>query len=182
MILPVSSNLQGCPLSEEDLRKLEAAGISRDLAKQALLRRVTSSEGAAIVGRPTTGAYSGMVFPYILPGESHVREYRLRRDRPEMEYGADGRSRKRTSTSLLRDAETGFTSFPALSRNGLTMQRSRRQSLKARRRRSLCMGSPGMGSMVTRSDRGFCQSAFRVSGTGGEQLAKLLALTAIEGT
>jgi putative DNA primase/helicase len=51
--------------------------IEPTLAEQALLRRVDSVEGAAIVGHKGTGDYTGIVFPYVLPGEDHIREYRL---------------------------------------------------------------------------------------------------------
>lgn len=67
----------GSDLSETDLRNLEASWITRELANQALLRRVTSAEGAAIVGRNGRGDYSGIVFPYFMPGGGEVREYSL---------------------------------------------------------------------------------------------------------
>src|SRR4051794_2051337 len=79
--------LLGGPLDAADLRKLAEAGISPDLARRAGLRRVDSPDGAEIVGRNGSRDYSGILFPYIWPGTDHVREFRLRRDRPEIEHG-----------------------------------------------------------------------------------------------
>jgi len=62
--------------------------IDRDLANKAGLRRVDDREGAEIVGRKIeAGAnYSGMVFPYFEPDKyDRPREYRLRRDQPDIE-------------------------------------------------------------------------------------------------
>ena len=86
--------LPGTALAPRDLEKLAQCGISRELAERALLRRVTSQEGGAIVGRNGGADYSGLVFPYIWPGEQSAREYRLRRDRPEPEQH-DGKMRER---------------------------------------------------------------------------------------
>jgi hypothetical protein len=87
-ILPVPS--WGGPLIEADYAKLEQSWISRELANQAMLRRVSSNDGASIVGRRDNGSFAGVIFPFIWPGEVHIREYWLRRDRPEIEYNADG--------------------------------------------------------------------------------------------
>ena len=72
-----SGKMPGCNLTESDLRTLGAWWITPKLAEQAMLRRVTSAEAATIVGRNGRGDYSGILFPYILPGRT-VREYRLR--------------------------------------------------------------------------------------------------------
>ena len=80
----------GDNLLESDFLNLEASWIDRELAERAMLRRVTSAQGAAIVGRNGLGNYSGIVFPYMLPGEDRVREYRLRRDHPDYECGKNG--------------------------------------------------------------------------------------------
>ena len=72
----------GGPLSEADYAKLERSWIPRELANQAVLRRVTSAEGASIIGRRDNGCYSGIIFPYVWPGEDYIREYWLRRDQP----------------------------------------------------------------------------------------------------
>jgi putative DNA primase/helicase len=87
--------MPGNNLAESDLRNLEASWITRELAEQALLRRVTSAEGAAIVGRNGNSEYAGILFPYLLPGQDQVREYRLRRDRPDLEYDASGQLKEK---------------------------------------------------------------------------------------
>jgi DNA-binding CsgD family transcriptional regulator len=81
-------------LTSADLTKLSSSGIPAELAAQAQLRRVESREGGALVGRNGSGDYAGVVFPYIWPGETAAREYRLRRDHPEIEY-KDGKPRER---------------------------------------------------------------------------------------
>jgi predicted P-loop ATPase len=60
------------------------------LAEAARLRRVDSLAGAELVGRKS-GDYSGIAIPYSLPGSTEIREYRLRRDHPEMEVDSQGR-------------------------------------------------------------------------------------------
>ena len=42
-----------------------------------------------MVGRKGAN-YSGIVIPYFHPGSDNVREYRLRRDHPDLEYDAGG--------------------------------------------------------------------------------------------
>ena len=77
----------GSPLMGADLERLSQVGIEADLAARALLRRVDSVTGAQVVGRSgSPGDYSGVLFPYFRPGVDFVRDYRLRRDRPDMEY------------------------------------------------------------------------------------------------
>jgi P4 family phage/plasmid primase-like protien len=82
------------PLEERDLKRLEASWITAELAAQAKLFRVDSITGAQLVGRNGKGDYSGVAIPYVLPGENSPREYRLRRDQPEIEY-VDGRKKER---------------------------------------------------------------------------------------
>lgn len=81
-------------LTPTDLAKLASSGIPAELAQQAKLRRVESREGGELIGRNGSGDYAGVIFPYIWPGESGPREYRLRRDRPELEY-KDGKPKER---------------------------------------------------------------------------------------
>ena len=88
-------NLPGGDLAQADFEKLARSGISRELAERALLRRVTSGEGGAIIGRNGAADYSGIVFPYLWPGQDGVREYRLRRDNPEFDQQPDGSLRER---------------------------------------------------------------------------------------
>jgi len=88
------STLAGMPITPADLARLAAAGIPPEVARQAQLRRVTSQEGGALVGRNGAGDYSGIAFPYFLPGSDQVRDYRLRLDHPPMEY-KDGKPHER---------------------------------------------------------------------------------------
>jgi hypothetical protein len=81
----------GRDLSEADCRNLEGSWITRELAGHAMLRRVASAEGATIVGRNGRGDYSGIVFPYVMPGGDQVREYFLRRDHPDYELDDTGK-------------------------------------------------------------------------------------------
>jgi hypothetical protein len=71
------------PLTDADFERLK--GIDREILQQASLCRVDSLTGAGIVGRNGHGDYSGILIPYYWPGGDGVREYRLRRDHPEME-------------------------------------------------------------------------------------------------
>jgi hypothetical protein len=59
------------------------------LAASAFLRRVDSWTGAQLVGRKG-GDYAGIAIPYFAPGDRHVREYRLRRDHPDLEADSSG--------------------------------------------------------------------------------------------
>ncbi|MDT7690173.1 MAG: hypothetical protein QOE46_2932 [Acidobacteriota bacterium] len=77
-------------LASSDLEKLAESFITPELAQQAGLFRVDSAEGARLVGRNGGRDYSGIIFPYTLPGCDSTREYRLRRDKPELEQKADG--------------------------------------------------------------------------------------------
>lgn len=70
-------SMPGSRLLESDFRNLESCWISRELAEQAMLQRVTSDEGATIVRQNRRGDYSGIVFPYFMPGGGEVREYFL---------------------------------------------------------------------------------------------------------
>jgi hypothetical protein len=87
--------LRGGPLTPADYAKLQARWIDRETADRNLLRRVDSREGAEIVGRNGSGDYSGIAIPYVLPAQDYVREYRLRRDNPEIEFDAEGRPKER---------------------------------------------------------------------------------------
>jgi hypothetical protein len=80
----------GSELTASDLEALDACWIDPELAQAARLRRVDSLAGAELVGRKS-GDYSGIAIPYSLPGSTEIREYRLRRDHPEMEVDSQGR-------------------------------------------------------------------------------------------
>jgi hypothetical protein len=78
-------------LSNDDLDGLLRSYITPELARQAGLSRVDSTEGARLMGRSSKGGdYGGIIFPYFIPGNDQPREYRLRRDRPDYKAQADG--------------------------------------------------------------------------------------------
>jgi len=77
-------------LSQTDLLNLKNSFINEPLARQMNLFRVDSSEGGQLVGRNGTGDYSGIIFPYFLPGKDTPCENRLRRDNPEIERSGEG--------------------------------------------------------------------------------------------
>jgi hypothetical protein len=68
--------------------------ITPELAAQQSIRRVTSHDGAEAMGRNGAGDYAGLLIPNVWPGTDRPREYRLRRDHPEVEYRADGSTRE----------------------------------------------------------------------------------------
>ena len=80
----------GDPLTPQDLKLLARSWITSDFAEQAGIRRVNSVTGGQVVGRNGRGDYSGLVFPYVWPGETRPRAYRIRRDSPDFEQRSDG--------------------------------------------------------------------------------------------
>jgi uncharacterized protein (DUF927 family) len=84
-------------LTSKDLADLARSYILPDQAKSAGMRRVDSMEGARIVGQKASASrdFSGVIFPYFWPGNKEPREYRLRRDRPDLERQSDGSSKVR---------------------------------------------------------------------------------------
>ena len=92
--MPTASTaaLPGKKPSARDLKWIESSWIPPDLAAQALIRRVSDQEARELVGsNGRKGDMAGLIFPYVWPGEEHVREYRLRRDSPDVEYKGDQR-------------------------------------------------------------------------------------------
>jgi hypothetical protein len=83
---PVLPEQVGSPLTAADYAALEARWIDRRLADHARLRRVDSLTGGEIMGRKGSNC-AGIAIPYFLPGSDRLREYRLRRDHPDLEYG-----------------------------------------------------------------------------------------------
>ncbi len=63
--------------------------ITPEIARAAGLYSVDSPEGARIVGQHAndTRHFDGIVIPYIRPGATSPRAFRLRRDHPEIENG-----------------------------------------------------------------------------------------------
>jgi len=86
----VGSNRVGSDLAADDYAALESRWIDPETARRAGLRRVDSLTGGEIVGRGGCGDYSGILIPYFHPGSNQVRDYRLRRDHPDLEYDAGG--------------------------------------------------------------------------------------------
>jgi P4 family phage/plasmid primase-like protien len=84
----------GKALADEDYANLARRWIDSELAVAAKIRRVDSNTGRSLVGRRDHAAYDGLAIPYFLPGESRIREWRLRRDHPDIEY-KDGKPRER---------------------------------------------------------------------------------------
>jgi predicted P-loop ATPase len=78
-------------LENSDYSRLK--GIDREILQQANVCRVDSLTGGQIVGRNGHSDYSGIIFPYYWPGDADPREYRLRRDNPEMEADANGQKK-----------------------------------------------------------------------------------------
>lgn len=85
-------NNQWQDLTPRDLESLAGSFIPSDYARRAHTFRVDSPEGARLSGQEARNGrdFSGIVFPYFWPGEDRPREYRLRRDNPEMERRSDG--------------------------------------------------------------------------------------------
>ena len=83
------ANLIGSGLTDADYAALESRWIDRSLVTRAQLRRVDSLTGTEVLGRKS-GDYAGLLIPYFLPESNQVREYRLRRDHPDLEYDFAG--------------------------------------------------------------------------------------------
>jgi hypothetical protein len=88
-------------LSAVDLAALQARWRDRDLVEAACLRRVDSFTGSQLVGR-RGGDYAGIIaIPYFSPGSACVREYRLRRDHPELDPTGQLKLGRSTNVCLL---------------------------------------------------------------------------------
>ena len=83
----------GGPLTENDYATLDASWITPELAAQAMLRRVDAYEGREVLGQKGNRDCTGILIPYYWPGERSPHTYRLRRDKPEMRRGRDGKTR-----------------------------------------------------------------------------------------
>ncbi len=84
----------GNALTDTDYANLARRWIDRQLAEAARIRRVDSNTGRLLMGRRDHASYEGLAIPYFLPGESRIREWRLRRDHPDLEY-KDGKPKER---------------------------------------------------------------------------------------
>ena len=79
-------NATATPLSTADHETLaRESWIDSATAEAWGLYRVSSAEGAGLVGRTDREDYAGMVFPIYWPDEEEPKEYFLRRDHPPLE-------------------------------------------------------------------------------------------------
>ncbi len=87
----------GGALTPSDLIKLATSYLTPKIIADTQIRRVGTHEGAELVGRKPKASvnYAGLIFPYFWPGESRPREYRLRRDEPELEAQSDGTAKEK---------------------------------------------------------------------------------------
>jgi hypothetical protein len=83
--------LLGGPLNENDYANLESSGITREIADEAMLRRMEDYEGSEVVGQRGRRSCAGLLFPYYWPGEPGPFNYRVRRDNPDWIQGKDGK-------------------------------------------------------------------------------------------
>ena len=84
----------GNGLTGADHANLERRWIDQQLAKAARIRRVDSNTGRLLMGRRDHASYEGLAIPYFQPGEVRVREWRLRRDNPDIEC-REGKQKER---------------------------------------------------------------------------------------
>lgn len=71
-------------LSPGDLEMLARSWITPEIAEANGLFRVSSAEGAELIGRNRNGDYAGIAIPYFLPGADTVREYQLRMEETKL--------------------------------------------------------------------------------------------------
>lgn len=83
----------GGPLTESDLAGLAQSWITPEHAAEALLRRVSSEEGRQVVGQKGKGDFAGILIPYFLPDAADAITYRLRRDKPDVQFDKNGKPR-----------------------------------------------------------------------------------------
>ena len=97
--------LVGSDLTSSDYAGLEARWVDHALVDRAGLRRVDSLTGGEVIGRKT-GNNAGIVIPYRRPGSDQVRDYRLRRDQPDLEYDSSGNVKQRQNILARRADRT----------------------------------------------------------------------------
>src|SRR5438105_654366 len=81
----------GGPLTENDYGTLAASWITREIAEEAMLRRVDDYEAGVVIGQTGRRYCAGLLFPYYLPDEPCPVNYRLRRDNPDWKVGKNGK-------------------------------------------------------------------------------------------
>jgi hypothetical protein len=80
-------------LREADCATLATSWITRELAEQAMLRRVDAYQGREVVGQKGNRDCAGILFPYYWPDSPNAFNYRIRRDNPDYTVGKDGKPR-----------------------------------------------------------------------------------------
>jgi hypothetical protein len=80
----------GGPLAESDYEALAKSWITRELADQAMLRRVDAQQGREAIGQKGNRDCAGILIPFYDPEARYPHAYRLRRDNPEWKQGKDG--------------------------------------------------------------------------------------------
>ena len=81
----------GGPLTEGDYAALAASWITREIADEAMLRRVDAIEGREVVCQKGKRDCAGILIPYFLPGDPYPHSYRIRRDNPEWTEDKEGK-------------------------------------------------------------------------------------------
>lgn len=160
----------GRDLTPADLTALEARWIDPELARRARLRRADSLTGGEIVGRKG-GDYSGVLIPYFQPGSDQVRDYRLRRDHPDLEHDAGGNLKIRQKY-LSPPGRTNMLYLPP----GVPQSLLRDAAMPVVNTEVSSSLSPSGAppTMVLRVGLAFCRWEYQESTTGGERLAKPL--------
>jgi hypothetical protein len=77
-------------LAESDYEALAQSWITRELADQAMLRRVDAQQGREAIGQKGNRDCAGILIPLYGPEAPYPHAYRLRRDNPEWKQGKDG--------------------------------------------------------------------------------------------
>lgn len=149
--------------TNRDYQNFAASFITSEIATAAKLRRAEDIEGAELIGRkPRAGTkYSGIIFPYFIPGEDYPREYRLRRDVPDFESQEDGSTKERakyvsspgarnmlyfapgTSVELLNDVSLPIVIVEG-EKKSLAMYRLAAETIIAGKSRFLSIGLSGV--------------------------------------
>jgi P4 family phage/plasmid primase-like protien len=81
-------NPAGSSLTAADFDSMAARWIDAETAAAQYLRRVGHLEAKDIIGaNGRSGDFAGMLIPNVWPGQNYIREYRLRRDHPDIEGG-----------------------------------------------------------------------------------------------
>lgn len=105
-------------LSIKDYETLKQSFITPAIAQAANIYRVDSSQGSSIVGRKDNGSYGGLIFPYKSLDNTRIRDYRLRRDTPDIEYDATGKAKEKAKYLGSPGARNKLYYPPTIPTNG----------------------------------------------------------------